>query len=103
MLPAIRLTRTRGTDMQRLSNPSLVPTSQSPGGEVHSNAAAMTAPGSPGVAPMPVGLVETLPLPIDSGPEIPVSTESGRDDGGRFAQSGPWQSAGESGHGWSKV
>jgi hypothetical protein len=76
--------------MQRLSNPAyLVPTSQSSGGEVHDNALAMTAPGSPGVTPAPVGLVETLPLPVDSGGQIPVSDQSGRIRGndGRFTES----------------
>jgi hypothetical protein len=46
---------------------ALVPTSQSSGGEVHDNSAAMTAPGSPPVsAPAPGAgqSPEVLPLPV---------------------------------------
>ena len=53
--------------MERLTNPAyLVPSSMSGGSEWHGNDLAMTAPGSQGIAPEPVGLVETLPLPVDS-------------------------------------
>ena len=76
--------------MQRLPNPPLVPSSMSAGGEWHSSDLAMTAPGSAGIAPLPAGLDEQLPLPVNSGPEVPVSTESGRDGHGRWTQSGPW-------------
>ena len=56
--------------VQRLPNPPLVPSSMSSGGEVHSNAMAMGAPGSqPVSAPSPQDpgqAVETLPLPVDT-------------------------------------
>ena len=55
--------------VQRLPDPPLVPSSMSAGGEWHSNNLAMTAPGSAGVAPLPVGLEETLPLPVDTAPD----------------------------------
>ena len=57
----------------RLPNPPLVPSSMSSGGEVHSNAMAMGAPGSqPVSAPSPGDpgqAAETLPLPVDTAPD----------------------------------
>jgi hypothetical protein len=84
----------------RLSNPPLVPSSMSSGGEVHSNALAMGAPGSqPISAPSPEDpgqAPERLPLPVDQAPD-PVIPNRPRDPGsGQFtasgpAQSGPWR------------
>ena len=57
----------------RLPNPPLVPSSMSSGGEIHSNEAAMGAPGSqPVSAPSPQDpgqAAETLPLPVDTAPD----------------------------------
>jgi hypothetical protein len=56
---------------------------------------AMTAPGSPSVLPV-ADVLDRLPLPVNSGPEIPVSTEQGRTRGndGRFQSAGPWEQPG---------
>jgi hypothetical protein len=51
----------------------LVPSSMSGGNTVADEPSlAMTAPGSPGIMPMP-DVYDNLPLPRDSGTEIPVS------------------------------
>lgn len=52
---------------------NLVPSSMSGGNTVSDDPAlSMTAPGSPGVMPMP-DVMDNLPLPRASGTEIPVS------------------------------
>lgn len=81
--------------MQRLSlNPSPITESMSAGGEIH-EAGALTAPGSQGVAPAPVGLTETLPLPVASGPQIPVNPQRDRVAGNAApGGDGPWAEPG---------
>ena len=84
----------------------MVTDSMSSGGEVHSSLA-MSAPGSRPITPMPdPALMQDLPLPVDSGPAIPVSNEAGRvpaghpsGNGGQFVpvdredsgDSSPWR------------
>ena len=73
----------------RYPNPDMCPTSQSSGGEVHDNSAAMAPPGSTPVTPMPVGLVETLPLPVDQAPDAVIPNRPRDPGSGQFASSGP--------------
>ena len=79
--------------MERLPSPGMMPTSQEAGGCTHDNSAAQTAPGSwPGFDNGQLTYTVSTDAPGPAMPAaIPVSTESGRDDGGRFTEdSGAW-------------
>jgi hypothetical protein len=58
--------------VQRLADPGLVPTSQEPGIWGVTNSAAMTAPGSEPITPLPAPIGGQGAVPGMSGPEIPV-------------------------------
>jgi hypothetical protein len=93
--------------VQRLPNPPLVTDSMSSGGEVHDRLS-MSGPGSTPISPMPQDfeMLDLGDLAVNqSGPDIPVSDQSGRDHLGRFTQddAGPWKSAGSDGAGWHQV
>lgn len=86
--------------MQRLNSPALVPTSQSSGNEVMSNALAQTSPGSMPVDPLPspVDLGAGLPRP-ESSASLPVNTTASRWRDGAPGGSASWQSFGDAGDG----
>ena len=91
--------RTLVADMERLPNPPLVPSSMSAGGEWHSNDLAMTAPGSQPITALPVGLDESLPLPVNSGPQVPVNPQRDRVTGNAAPGGGDggWMTFGDDG------
>jgi hypothetical protein len=91
--------------MNRLPNPPLVPSSMSAGNTVATDPAlSMTAPGSPSILPVPDAL-DRLPLPVNSGAEIPVSTERDRTEGNPAPGGmGPWTDITETGNGgWKQL
>ena len=57
--------------VQRLPDPSMIPTSQHAGNTTADNSAAMTAPGSPSQS-VPENMIAPVPRLEDSGPRIPV-------------------------------
>lgn len=84
----------------------LVPSSMSGGNTVSDDPnLAMTAPGSPGIMPMP-DVQDNLPLPQDSGTQIPVSHPGQH---GRVTAEGsrpgmvPWKDAGGSSGRWKET
>lgn len=84
----------------------LVPSSMSAGNTVADDPSlAMTAPGSPGVMPMP-DVMDNLPLPRTSGGEIPVGHPGQysrvTDESGRPG-SVPWRSPGGSSGHWKET
>jgi len=91
--------------MQRLPNPPLVPSSMNATNTIKAAGpgAEMTAPGSPSVmADVQPASTDRLPLPVASGPAIPVSNVHDRVQGNPPpGGNGPWNQAGESGDGWT--
>lgn len=77
--------------VQRLANPNLVPSSMNGGNTVADDPGlSMTAPGSPSISPVP-DVLDRLPLPVPSGPQVPVSTEQDRVHSGMPASSPTWK------------
>lgn len=101
--------------MQRLPNPPLVPSSQSSGGETHSNALAQSAPGSMPVTPMPdpslniVHLEANQGLPVDTSPDMTHRPLLNADGSAHtpadvaFPEGGGWKQATSSAKGWKQL
>lgn len=85
---------------------NLVPSSMSGGNTVSDDPGlSMTAPGSPGVMPMPDAM-DNLPLPRSSGDEIPVSHPGTHERvTAESSRPGmvPWRSAGGSSGRWQET
>ena len=81
-------------DLTGRYRPALVPTSQEGGNMVQLDLAqaAMTAPGSQGVAPLPGPQGGShVPEPMASGPQVPVSSPRPQPRPGAGDRGGTWQ------------